>query len=218
MAILTFITSIMKRLFIRFLLTTIAVVVFSNVMSAQIKYIDGNLLIGNVAAPCPPFDITINSKGIFLFNQTTRYFQIDLLNSGAPKIAGNGGKIAFYDTMTGTFNSIQVSQVLTYSDARAKTNITNFNSGPDVIRRLRPVSYNFTGNQSRSVSSNQYTGNNAEIGLLAQELEEILPNLVYTDEEGKKLVDYVSLIPVLIDAVQDLQREVDMLKSKSSVK
>ena len=83
---------------------------------------------------------------------------------------------------------------------------------------MRPVSYNFTGNQSRSVSSNQYTGNNAEIGLLAQELEEILPNLVYTDEEGKKLVDYVSLIPVLIDAVQDLQREVDMLKSKSSVK
>jgi hypothetical protein len=49
--------------------------------------------------------------------------------------------------------------------------------------------------------------------LIAQELEEVLPNLVFTDEEGRKLVDYVSLIPVLIDAIQSLQKEVDNLKA-----
>ena len=75
------------------------------------------------------------------------------------------------------------------------------------------MSYNFIGEQRRQARSNQYTGANAEIGLLAQELEEVLPNLVFTDEEGRKHVDYISLIPVLIDAVQSLQQEVDALKS-----
>ena len=42
----------------------------------------------------------------------------------------------------------------------------------------------------------------------------MLPNLVFTDEEGRKHVDYISLIPVLIDAVQSLQQEVDALKSR----
>lgn len=61
---------------------------------------------------------------------------------------------------------------------------------------------------------NKFTGGNAEIGLLAQELEQVMPNLVFTDEEGKKLVDYVALIPVLINAVQTLQKEVEALKNQ----
>ena len=99
------------------------------------------------------------------------------------------------------YNSIAVSQVLNYSDARAKTGIQNFNNGIDVVKQLRPVSYNFIGDQGRQAESNVYTGSNAEIGLLAQELEVVLPNLVVTDEEGRKHIDYISLIPVLIDAV-----------------
>ena len=63
------------------------------------------------------------------------------------------------------------------------------------------------------ISYNRYTGSNAEIGLLAQEIEEVLPNLVYTDDEGRKLVDYTAIIPILIDAVKSLQQEVETLKA-----
>lgn len=88
-------------------------------------------------------------------------------------------------------------------------------NGLDIIGRLRPVSYNFNNNVTTySNSYNQYTGSNSEIGLLAQELEAVLPNLVFTDDEGRKLVDYTALIPVLIDAVKTLKNEVDELKSK----
>ncbi len=50
---------------------------------------------------------------------------------------------------------------------------------------ITPVTYNFIGNEAArkltsGISYNKYTGNNAEIGLLAQEIEEVLPNLVYT--------------------------------------
>lgn len=78
------------------------------------------------------------------------------------------------------------------------------------------VRTNFTSGTYLRSLPNKYTGTNHEIGLLAQDVERILPNLVYTDNEGRKLVDYTSLIPVLIDAVKTLQQEVEDLKSGNS--
>lgn len=57
-------------------------------------------------------------------------------------------------------------------------------------------------------------GDGKEIGLLAQEVEAILPNVVLTDDEGKKLINYTALIPVMIDAIKALQKEVEALKNK----
>lgn len=92
------------------------------------------------------------------------------------------------------------------------------NNGLKIINRLNPVTYNFNESQAssyvRTSTVNQYTGNNTEIGLLAQEVESVLPNLVFTDDEGRKLINYTALIPVLIDAVKALQKEVEDLKAK----
>ena len=52
-----------------------------------------------------------------------------------------------------------------------------------------------------------------EIGLLAQEVESILPGAVLTDDNGSKLINYNALIPVLIDAVKALQTEVEAVKA-----
>ena len=127
-------------------------------------------------------------------------------------------QIVFYNSQTGKFNDIQVKSVLNYSDARAKTNVQSLNNGLKIINRLNPVTYNFNESQAssyvRTSTVNQYTGNNTEIGLLAQEVESVLPNLVFTDDEGRKLVNYTALIPVLIDAVKALQKEVEDLKAK----
>ena len=204
----------MKKYILSFLLATIGYLASSPLATAQIKYVDGFLMIGNVATPYYHYNITALTAGAYLMYTNNRFLQIDVTPTGAPRISGHGNQVVFYNTVTSTFNAIQVSQTLTHSDARAKTGIRNFNSGMDVLKQLRPVSYNFTNGVQRSVSYNQYTGDNVGIGLLAQELEEVLPNLVFTDDEGRKLVDYVSLIPVLIDAIQTLQQEVEELKSK----
>lgn len=202
----------MKKIIISFALAMMACLANTATVSAQIKYGPGGILIGDITQHTY-FSITAAINGIYIDHTNNRFLQIDVTPTGAPRFAGHNNQIVFYNSGTSTFNAIQVSQVLNYSDARAKTGIQNFKSGIDVIKRLRPVSYNFIGEQKRTAPSNQYTGNNVEIGLLAQELEEVLPNLVFTDDEGKKLVDYVSLIPVLIDAVQTLQKEVDVLKA-----
>lgn len=180
--------------------------------SAQIKYQSGKILIGDVQ-PFSFYSIVSSGTGVYFNTTKNRFFQLDLTTLGAPRLAGHNDQVVFYNTQTGTFNSIQVNKVLNYSDARAKTGVKTLNNGLDIIKELRPVSYNFSGNEARMSKANQFTGYNAEIGLLAQELEGVLPNLVFTDEEGRKLVDYIALIPVLIDAVKSLQQEIEELKS-----
>lgn len=208
----------MKKIMIFVVLTMMSCFANLNTASAQIKYGTNGILLGNVNQRYAHYAITAALNGVYFQHTNNRFFQLDVAPTGAPRLAGHNNQVVFYNSATGTYNSIQVSQVLNYSDARAKTGVQNFNSGIDVIKRLRPVSYNFIGSQQRTAASNQYTGGNVEIGLLAQELEEVLPNLVFTDDEGRKLVDYVSLIPVLIDAVQTLQQEVDALKSNAVTK
>jgi len=44
-------------------------------------------------------------------------------------------------------------------------------------------------------------------------VELVFPNLVLTDPDGKKLINYTALIPVLIDAVKTLTEEINTLKS-----
>lgn len=202
----------MKKILISALSVVIAILSFNQNAHAQIKYDASGLTIGNTT-PYSFYSITTTANGIYFKVSSTRFFQLDC-TTASPRLAGHGDQIVFYNSQEGKFNSIQVNKVLNYSDANAKTSIANFNCGLDIIKELRPVSYNFTGSNARMAQSNKYTGSNAEIGLLAQELETVLPNLVFTDDEGRKLVDYISLVPVLIDAVQSLQKEIEILKDQ----
>lgn len=162
--------------------------------------------------------VTIAGNGVYFNHSNGRFLQISVAAKGAPRLAGHNDQIVFYNSQTEKFNDIQVKSVLNYSDARAKTNVQSLNNGLKIINRLNPVTYNFNESQAsfyvRASTVNQYTGNNTEIGLLAQEVESVLPNLVFTDDEGRKLINYTALIPVLIDAVKALQKEVEELKAK----
>lgn len=92
-----------------------------------------------------------------------RFFQIDVMTTGAPRLAGHNDQVVFYNKQTRTFNAIQVSKVYTYSDARAKTGITAFSRGKDVISALRPVTYNYVGNETSVMAVNEYTEDNSII-------------------------------------------------------
>ena len=81
--------------------------------------------------------------------------------------------------------------------------------GLATLNSLKPVSYKFI-----KASENERKGNKTEIGLLAQDVEKIIPEVVITDADGKKLINYTSLIPVLIKSIQELKAEVEALKSK----
>lgn len=182
-------------------------------VNAQIKYDSNGIFTIGPTSPVSFYPTTVYGS-MYLTQNGGHFFQIDI-TPAATRLASHDDQVVFYNTQTSTFNSIQVKDVYNYSDARAKTNIQPCAYGLDIVKKLRPVTYNFVNN-SGNVTTRTLAANSSssEIGLLAQEVEGVLPNVVITDSEGKKLINYTALIPVLIEAVQSLQAEVDSLKTK----
>lgn len=172
---------------------------------AQLTYSSGRLTLDT--NPVGTYKVSIAGNGAyFKMPSATNFFQIDI-SPDITRLAGHGDQISFYNSSTNKYNSINVLNVFYHSDARAKTNIRDFKRGLEVISQVRPVTYNFINE-----GKNYNRSSDQEIGVLAQELEKILPGAVITDKEGNKCVNYNMLIPVLIDAVQSLQAEVNALK------
>lgn len=91
------------------------------------------------------------------------------------------------------------------SDARLKQDIAAIDDALAAVCRLRGVTFRW---KSESESGGD-AGRN--FGLIAQEVAEVLPNLVHESPRGLSL-SYLSLIPVLIEAVKTLREEVDRLR------
>ncbi len=51
-------------------------------------------------------------------------------------------------------------------------------------------------------------------GFLAQELEAVAPELVKTDGQGYKSIDQMALIPIMLEALKQQQKEIELLKSE----
>ncbi|GAB3413013.1 tail fiber domain-containing protein [Niabella aquatica] len=182
---------------------TVVFLLSASISFSQIKYSGGILTVGGLAPITHYANVMHGSLFLAATDAHTQFFQFDIFNG---RIATNNNWCVFYNSQTSTFNDIAVGTLYQYSDARAKTNVKAINYGLSTISKLRPVSYNLIKNPSGE-------NNHLELGLIAQELEQVMPELVRTDSEGKKLVNYNGLIPVLIKAVQELQKEVAELKA-----
>ena len=73
------------------------------------------------------------------------------------------------------------------------------------IDRLNPVTYNWN---STAKELNNTKTDNLEYGLIAQELEQVLPELVHPLYSNYKAIDYIKLIPLLIKGIQELNKKI----------
>ena len=105
-----------------------------------------------------------------------------------------------------------VGAYVNLSDARLKKDIVTIDNALDKVLALRGVYYNWDlGNANgRNLDSVNH------IGLIAQEVEPILPQVVKTakDENQTKSIAYSDIIPVLINAIKELKAEIEELKKK----
>jgi len=98
------------------------------------------------------------------------------------------------------------------SDRRLKKDITPFAPVLGPLTALQPVHYYW-----RSAEFPQrHFGSAKNYGLIAQDVEQILPELVVTDSDGYKAVDYSKLPLLTIQAVKELKAENDSLKDRVS--
>jgi hypothetical protein len=110
---------------------------------------------------------------------------------------------------------------LTGSDRRLKSNITPITNALSTIKRLEGKYYTIT-TKSKLIDGEVKTQSRQQYGVIAQDLERVLPELIQEkalfknagDDTQYKTVDYMQIVPVLIEAVKELSAEVDSLKAE----
>ena len=94
------------------------------------------------------------------------------------------------------------------SDINLKTNINNIETPLETISKLKGVTFDWKDHIIETDKTLQGTKH----GLIAQEVEKILPNLVHTNKT--KSVSYIEIIPILIEAIKEQQNQINDLKNK----
>ncbi|WP_207420527.1 tail fiber domain-containing protein [Desertivirga brevis] len=154
-------------------------------------------------------------------NQTTKElklgtntpFSLSFITSGAErmKITSTNGKVgigfeqgAYFEDSDAQLlvnGPIEAPNYLSPSDRRLKKDIENLEYGLSSITQLQPVSYNWL---DPKLSAKK------QIGLIAQDVKSIIPEIVQGDEDkGKLSINYTELIPVLINAIKEQQQKID---------
>jgi hypothetical protein len=100
-------------------------------------------------------------------------------------------------------NNLTVTgEVTANSDERIKTNIKTIENALDKVSQLRGVEYDRTDVELH------------QIGVIAQEVEKVIPEVVRTNEDGIKSVAYGNLVAVLIESIKDLKGEISELRAE----
>ena len=152
-----------------------------------------------------PGTTTIMGSALVLADETYRlgtasYYHVNmtqggvtaLLYQGSTKIATTSGGVTVTGTLTET------------SSIAIKENVETYTPSLDIINKIRPVKYNRKENKKKK-----------EIGLIAEELAELFPELVEKDEKGNpSSVNYSRAVTVLLGGFKELYKEVQELKKR----
>ena len=146
---------------------------------------------------CPEFEGTADVANQIAASETNSAGTQYLLFTSS---SGTGNKTVRIDTGL-TYNA-DTNVLIVGSDERWKDNIQTIDNPLEKVQQLRGVTYEWKDSGERTY------------GLIAQEVEKVLPELVNTDEDGYKGVGYQNMVSILIEAVKEQQTQIDALKAK----
>ena len=145
---------------------------------------------------CPEFEGTADVANQIAASETNSDSTQYLLFTSS---SGTGNKTVRIDTNF-TYNA-DTNVLIVGSDERWKDNIQTIDNPLEKVQQLRGVTYEWKDSGERTY------------GLIAQEVEKVLPELVNTDEDGYKGVGYQNMVSILIEeSVKEQQTQIDALK------
>lgn len=147
-----------------------------------------------------------------------------VLNSVQIGALSYSNRIVFYSRQLGRYNDIMCQNIVHPSDQNLKTNIiplyshsnsrsttygfNRYSQITDAVKSLNPVSFQW----KRDLEMNG--ANNMQYGFIAQEVQQVFPDLVSDIEDGTLAVNYVALIPILTATIQELTDRIEMLEKR----
>ena len=136
----------------------------------------------------------------------------------------------FFNGQVYVTDMVTASYFLTTSDLRLKDNVVSVRDNEssyrflDKVLDMNVIEYNLkdksqtTQFSERMASLKKGELEQRHIGLAAQELQKIIPEVVVEGQDGYLAVNYTELVPVLIRSIQELKQELDELKGSSEFK
>nr|MCU0404621.1 tail fiber domain-containing protein [Chitinophagaceae bacterium] len=144
-----------------------------------------------------------NDNGHF-FVRTNGSDRMIVTNSGNVGVGTTSPAVRFQVGTNGDGSVARANAWQTFSDERFKTDIVSIDHALDKINRIGGYYYHWKNGEDQS----------RQAGLMAQEVEKVLPEVVKTDAEGYKSVDYGKMNALLIEAIKEQQKQIDELKNK----
>lgn len=170
---------------------------------------DGSHIFGSLRHQESSFAIGCPSGALRLTvgNESTPETAVLCNNNGDVKLYYNNN-LRLQTTDPGTY--VTGSMFSSGSDIRLKENIVNITDAVSKIKQLQGFNYNFN-----SVGQDLGFSNKLDIGLSAQDVEKVVPEVLGKIPETDYLtVNYEKLVPLLIESIKELSTEVETLKTK----
>jgi hypothetical protein len=147
------------------------------------------------------FPYRVAPNGIVTLTVTTSGSQITSLGVGTAP-SGITGEIRATNEITAYYSS----------DIRLKENIRLIADPITIVNQIRGVYYDWTDEHIKARGGEDgYFVRKHDIGVIAQEVEAVLPEIVAERDDGTKVVKYEKLVALLIEAVKDQQRQINQI-------
>jgi hypothetical protein len=173
-------------------------------LSSIIANIDSNLILSNLGFNNNEIQggellISDNSNTLSI-NSNLRWNNLENLlniNNGSIISSNITGK-----NLVINGNIYSSGEIYTSSDIRLKTNISLITDPINKIKQLNGVYYNLISNQKRS------------IGLIAQDVEKIIPEIVYTNTDNTKAIAYTNMMGLIVESIKELSMKICDIEEK----
>ena len=86
-----------------------------------------------------------------------------------------------------------------------KENIQSMIGGTSIVNQLNPVSFEWKSGVG---------GTGTKYGFIAQEVQQVIPDIVSTDQSGTTGIDTVSIIPFLVKSIKEQQETIEQLRAE----
>jgi hypothetical protein len=133
-----------------------------------------------------------------------------------PSITGKGSNTAFIGGTSGAYNGKNVTTWETTSDERIKKNIVDNHDGLDIIKQIRVRSFEYRKSEEITdlPAHAAIDKDGVQLGVIAQELRQVLPECVTENSTGTLSVSTDPLVWHLINAVKELSAKVEQLEAR----
>ena len=157
----------------------------------------------------------LNGFGIVISGSTPAPSDIALANilmTGSVSISGSMGVGMSATTTFGRIDAKNDVVAFSSSDIRLKKYVKNIPNALDKVSQINGVNFQWR-KTDEEMKQNVHSFEGKDVGVIAQEVEKILPEIVITRDNGYKAVKYEKIIPLLVEAIKELQAEVQELKN-----